>query len=100
MTFVEIRNVSKSFSSSRSVRHVLKEVNLIVEEGEFVSVVGFTGSGKTTLLNIAAGLSQPDTGYVKIKERRSTAFIMTQQSYFKIIHCCLGFLRWKMCGWR
>jgi len=66
LTFVEIRNVSKSFSSSRSVRHVLKEVNLIVEEGEFVSVVGFTGSGKTTLLNIAAGLSQPDTGYVKI----------------------------------
>jgi nitrate/nitrite transport system ATP-binding protein len=67
LAFVEIRNVSKSFSSAKSVRHVLKEVNLLVEEGEFVSIVGFTGSGKTTFLNIAAGLLSPDSGYVRIK---------------------------------
>jgi nitrate/nitrite transport system ATP-binding protein len=66
LAFVEIRNVSKSFTSAQSVRHVLKEVNLLVEEGEFVSVVGFTASGKTTLLNIATGLTRPDTGHVRI----------------------------------
>ena len=66
MPFVEIRNVSKSFGSTKSVRHVLKEVNLLVEEGQFVSIVGFTGSGKTTFLNIAAGLLPPDAGYVRI----------------------------------
>jgi nitrate/nitrite transport system ATP-binding protein len=66
LAFVEIRNVSKSFASNASVRNVLKDVNLVVEEGEFVSIVGFTGSGKTTLLNIAAGLLLPDSGSIKI----------------------------------
>jgi nitrate/nitrite transport system ATP-binding protein len=66
LAFVEIRNVSKSFVSNSAVRDVLKTVNLSVEEGEFVSIVGFTGSGKTTLLSIAAGLLVPDSGSVKI----------------------------------
>lgn len=66
MAFVEIRGVSKSFTTGKATRHVLKEVNLLVEEGEFVSIVGFTGSGKTTLLSIAAGLLKPDSGYVHI----------------------------------
>lgn len=67
MAFLEVRNVSKSFASSRGVREVLKGVNLSVEEGEFVSVVGFTGSGKSTLLNIVSGLTRQDSGYVKIE---------------------------------
>jgi nitrate/nitrite transport system ATP-binding protein len=66
LAFVELRNVSKSFPSGNSVREVLKHVNLSVEEGEFVSVVGFTGSGKTTLLNIVSGLASPDSGVVRI----------------------------------
>jgi nitrate/nitrite transport system ATP-binding protein len=66
LAFVEIRNVSKSFSTGKSTRHVLQDVNLLVEEGEFVSIVGFTGSGKTTLLSIASGLLKPDSGYVHI----------------------------------
>jgi nitrate/nitrite transport system ATP-binding protein len=44
----------------------LKDVNLSVDEGEFVSIVGFTGSGKSTLLNIAAGLLEPDSGSITI----------------------------------
>jgi nitrate/nitrite transport system ATP-binding protein len=71
LAFVEIRNVSKSFVSNGSVREVLKDVNLFVEEGEFVSIVGFTGSGKTTLLNIAAGLLVPDSGSVKIMSQEA-----------------------------
>jgi nitrate/nitrite transport system ATP-binding protein len=66
LAFVEIRNVSKSFTSGGSVRQVLKEATLCVEEGEFVSIVGFTGSGKTTFLNIAAGLLKQDNGHVRI----------------------------------
>jgi nitrate/nitrite transport system ATP-binding protein len=71
LAFVEIRSVSKSFVSNGSVREVLKDVNLFVEEGEFVSIVGFTGSGKTTLLNIAAGLLVPDSGSVKIMSQEA-----------------------------
>jgi nitrate/nitrite transport system ATP-binding protein len=66
LAFVEIRNVSKSFKSAKLVRHVLQDINLFVEEGEFVSIVGFTGSGKTTLLSIASGLVPADTGHVRI----------------------------------
>jgi nitrate/nitrite transport system ATP-binding protein len=62
LAFVEIRNVSKSFGT----RHVLDRVNLSVEHGEFVSIVGFTGSGKTTLMNIVSGLLEPDSGTVTI----------------------------------
>jgi nitrate/nitrite transport system ATP-binding protein len=62
LAFVEIRNISKAFGA----RNVLHKVNLSVERGEFVSVVGFMGSGKSTLLNIAAGLLAPDSGNVTI----------------------------------
>jgi nitrate/nitrite transport system ATP-binding protein len=66
LAFLEIRNVSKSFRSGKAVREVLKDVNLSVNEGEFVSIVGFTGSGKSTLLNIASGLLSPDSGSVTV----------------------------------
>src|SRR2546428_10435248 len=62
MGFVEIRNICKSFAT----REVLKNINLSVEQGEFVSIVGFTGSGKSTFLNIAAGLLAPASGTVTI----------------------------------
>jgi nitrate/nitrite transport system ATP-binding protein len=69
LAFLEIRNVSKSFGA----RNILNKVNLDVEHGEFVAIVGFTGSGKSTLLNIAAGLLAPDSGHVTIdgKDMRS-----------------------------
>jgi nitrate/nitrite transport system ATP-binding protein len=66
LAFVEIRHVAKSFVSGKTVRHVLKDVNLEVEKGEFVSIVGFTGSGKSTFINIAAGLLRPDAGSITI----------------------------------
>lgn len=66
MALVEVRDVSKNFQSSSGVREVLKSVNLSVEEGAFVSIVGFTGSGKTTLINILAGLLKPDSGTVHV----------------------------------
>src|SRR5687767_16008555 len=66
MAFVEVRNVSKSFTSTRATREVLVDVNLSVEEGEFVSIVGFTGAGKTTLINILAGIVSPDEGSISI----------------------------------
>lgn len=66
MAIVEVRNISKSFTSAGKVRDVLSSVHLTVEEGEFVSIVGSTGSGKSTLMAILAGLLAPDSGTVSI----------------------------------
>jgi nitrate/nitrite transport system ATP-binding protein len=70
LALVEVRNVSKSFSSGGRVRDVLYGVTLTVEEGEFVSIVGSTGSGKSTLLAILAGLVSPDSGTVSVGGER------------------------------
>ncbi len=63
MSFLELKNVSKSFGS----REVLRDVNLSIEEGEFVAIVGYSGAGKTTLISMIAGLLKPDSGTVKLR---------------------------------
>jgi len=69
MAFLELINVSKSFG----VLPVLKDVNLSLDQAEFVAIVGFSGSGKTTLLNLIAGLLRPDSGTVKLNDLEITA---------------------------
>ncbi|MDP9170142.1 MAG: ABC transporter ATP-binding protein [Acidobacteriota bacterium] len=65
MAFLEI-SASKSYTTAKGRKHVLDHVDLSVEEGEFVSVVGYSGSGKTTLINLAAGLIAPTAGRVTV----------------------------------
>jgi NitT/TauT family transport system ATP-binding protein len=59
---IELRNVSKSFGEFQA----LSNVNLHIEEGEFVALVGKSGCGKSTLLRIIAGLLQPSQGSVMV----------------------------------
>jgi nitrate/nitrite transport system ATP-binding protein len=65
-TALELSGVSKSFGAGQSGARVevLSNINLTVQEGEFVAVVGYSGAGKTTLVNMIAGLSSPDKGKV------------------------------------
>ncbi len=51
---------------------VLNDVNLSIEEGEFVAIVGFSGSGKTTLISTIAGLITPDSGEILLKGKPVT----------------------------
>jgi nitrate/nitrite transport system ATP-binding protein len=64
MAILELKNVSKSYGLGSSKIEVLSNINLSVEEGEFVAIVGFSGSGKTTLINMMNGLQFPDEGEV------------------------------------
>jgi nitrate/nitrite transport system ATP-binding protein len=68
MPFLELTNVSKGFGASP----VLSGVNLTIERGEFVAIVGYSGSGKTTLISLIAGLLKPDTGTVKLNDLEIT----------------------------
>ncbi len=86
MAFIEIQGVSKSFTVNRKTRPVLEDVNLTVERGEFISIVGFMGCGKSTLLNIAAGLQFADGGRGTIGGdivrgvRKETAYVFQNYS--------------------
>jgi nitrate/nitrite transport system ATP-binding protein len=64
--FIDARGLSKSFATPKGVRHVLRDVSLTVDRGEFVSIVGGMGTGKSTLLALIAGLTNPDEGRVFI----------------------------------
>jgi len=65
LAFIEVASVSKAFATEHAVRCVLEDVTLSVDQGEFVSIVGFMGCGKSTLLSIIAGLIRPDEGDVR-----------------------------------
>ena len=64
MSFLELQDVCVGFGSPDQRTEVLSEINLSVEENEFVAVIGFSGSGKSTLMSLLAGLIQPDEGKV------------------------------------
>ena len=72
MAILELNNVSKSFGAGSNKIDVLSDINLSVNEGEFLAIVGFSGSGKTTLINLINGLHFPDEGEVLLKGKPIT----------------------------
>ena len=67
MPILELQNVSKTFSVGGMQSNILKDVNLQIEDGEFVAIVGYSGAGKTTLISMIAGLTRPTSGKVQMK---------------------------------
>jgi nitrate/nitrite transport system ATP-binding protein len=63
MTILELSDVTKSYGTTQ----VLRGLNLTVNDGEFLAILGFSGTGKTTLVNLMAGLIAPDRGTVTFK---------------------------------
>lgn len=72
MTILELKSVSKSFGADIDRTDVLSGIDLSIEEGEFVAIVGFSGSGKTTLINLIAGIIAPDSGQVLLNGKPVT----------------------------
>ncbi|MEL6551595.1 MAG: nitrate ABC transporter ATP-binding protein [Pseudomonadota bacterium] len=67
MALIELTDVSKSYGEGTARTDVLKGIDLSVEEGEFLVLLGFSGTGKTTLINLLAGLEMPTKGEVRFK---------------------------------
>jgi len=67
MAYLELKNIYKTYGQGANATEVLSNINLSIEEGEFVAIVGFTGSGKTTLVNLINGLLEPTSGEVLFK---------------------------------
>ena len=71
---LKLNNVSKSFAKIENdeVTHALNKINLLLESGEFISLVGPSGCGKSTILRLVAGLIFPTTGTVTVDEKEVT----------------------------
>jgi bicarbonate transport system ATP-binding protein len=71
--YLTLENVSKTYPTPKGEYPVLRDINLRVDAGEFVCIVGHSGCGKTTLLNMVSGFTQPTSGSVKLKGQPITA---------------------------
>ena len=68
MSILSIKKLHKSYTHGDNTTHVLKGINLDIEEGSFVSILGRSGSGKTTLLNVISTLLSYDKGQIIIDD--------------------------------
>ena len=67
--YIEVQNVEMVFSTKKGRFHALKDIDLEVEKGEFISLIGHSGCGKSTLLNLVAGLLRPTQGNILLDNR-------------------------------
>lgn len=83
MNIVEIKNLSKKYSNSRNVEVMaLRHVNLNIEKGRFVAIVGPSGSGKSTLLHLIGGLDTATEGSIKVDGSDIMKFSENEMSEF------------------
>ncbi len=89
-TIIETINLCKDFKLGEVEVNVLNDINLTIEQGEFVSIMGPSGSGKSTLLYLIGGLDKPTSGSIKIKGKELS--IMKDQEESILRRRELGFV--------
>ena len=90
MAFVEISALAKSYEVGGRRLVVLKDLDLALEKGEMVAIVGASGVGKSTLLHVLGGLDKPDSGAVRINQIDLRALSDTDLVNFRNRH--VGFV--------
>lgn len=83
-------HISKVYRVGENEIHALREINLDLQPGEFVVLLGASGSGKSTLLNILGGLDRPTTGQVRYRDHELTAATAAELTRFRREH--VGFV--------
>lgn len=91
MAIVSLERVCKSYVKGSENVEVLRDVDLKIEEGDFVAIMGPSGSGKTTLLNLIGGLDQPSAGTVTVGGRVLSTLSGSQLAKWRAEHIGLVF---------
>ena len=86
MALVEVRNATKTYRKGEHEITPLREASLLVESGDFVSLMGASGSGKSTLLNLIAGIDRPTSGQVVVAGTDITRLSRTKLAYWRAAH--------------
>ncbi len=82
-TLISLQNVTKNYQIGDTPVPVLKDVNMEIEAGEFVAIMGASGSGKSTLLHLMGGLDRPSEGKVVIDGQDLSALDDTHLAHFR-----------------
>lgn len=69
---LKIENINKTYINKEKVNHVLKDISIEINKGEFVTLLGPSGCGKTTLLSIIAGFNKPDSGKIFVEGKEES----------------------------
>jgi putative ABC transport system ATP-binding protein len=86
MPLVDVRNVTKTFRKGDQAITPLLDASLIVERGDFVSLMGASGSGKSTLLNLIAGIDRPTSGAVIVNGTDIAQLSRTKLAHWRAAH--------------
>jgi len=76
---IRLENVDKYYGSS----HILKDITMVIEKGDFISVMGSSGSGKSTLLNLIGGMDRPEKGRITVGGEDITSYTDEQLTAYR-----------------
>ncbi|AWW25267.1 ABC transporter ATP-binding protein [Acetobacterium carbinolicum] len=88
--FIQVRELYKDFKLGKEDIHILKGINLDIEQGEMVALLGPSGSGKSTFLNVLGGLVPPTSGEILIRDYQISEMTENELCLFRREH--LGFI--------
>lgn len=83
MSILQVTELKKYYGSEPNITKALDGVTLVVNEGEFVAIVGTSGSGKSTLLNMMGGLDNPTSGGVSVRGKKLSELNDEQLTIFR-----------------
>ena len=90
LIFIQVRDLHKDFKLGKEDIHILKGINLDIEQGEMVALLGPSGSGKSTFLNVLGGLVPPTSGEIRIRDYLISDMTENELCLFRREH--LGFI--------